>query len=333
VTNLEYRKFGATGLRVTKLCLGTATFGAQCDDDTAFAILDRADDLGISFIDTADKYPLGSGPESAGITESIIGRWWRGRRDQFILASKVHGRTGTRPWDAGLSRRHIVSALEASLRRLQTDYLDLYQLHRPDPLTPIEETLSVLTDFVRAGKVRYVGCSNFLPYQVARALGKSEARALVPFSSVQARYNLLFRQHERELLPLCREENLALITYNALAGGMLTGKHTPDGESITGTRFTQSGVAQLYRDRYWHAEAFDAVDRLREVADQAGLPLPTLSVAWLLSRPSITSVILGATGPNQLDCAGAASSVRLELDVLAKLDAITAQFRTGDVMQ
>ncbi len=187
---------------MTKLCLGTATFGAQCDDDTAFAILDRADDLGISFIDTADKYPLGSGPESAGITESIIGRWWRGRRDQFILASKVHGRTGTRPWDAGLSRRHIVSALEASLRRLQTDYLDLYQLHRPDPLTPIEETLSVLTDLVRAGKVRYVGCSNFLAYQVARALGKSEARALVPFSSVQARYNLLFRQHERELLPL-----------------------------------------------------------------------------------------------------------------------------------
>jgi 1-deoxyxylulose-5-phosphate synthase len=331
VTDMEYAAFGTTGLRVSRFCLGTATFGGQCDEAASFAILDRADELGISLIDTADKYPLGSGPDSAGVTESIIGRWWRGRRDRFILASKVHGPTGSMPWDSGLSRRHIVAALDASLRRLRTDYLDVYQLHRPDPLTPIEETLSVLTDLVRAGKVRYVGCSNFLAYQVARALGKSEARGLVAFSSVQPRYNLLFRQHERELLPLCAEEGLAVLAYNALAGGMLTGKHRRSG-SASGTRFGSGGAAALYRERYWHDEAFDAVTRLAAVADGAGLTLPALAVAWLLSRPAVTSVILGATHPAQLDTA-VAGAAPLPPDVLARLDDLTARFRTGDAVQ
>lgn len=333
MTGMEYAAFGTTGLRVSRFCLGTATFGGQCDEAASFAILDRADELGISFIDTADKYPLGSGPDSAGVTESIIGRWWRGRRDRFVLASKVHGPTGPMPWDSGLSRRHIVAALDASLRRLRTDYLDVYQLHRPDPLTPIEETLSVLTDLVRAGKVRYVGCSNFLAYQVARALGKSEARGLVAFSSVQPRYNLLFRQHERELLPLCAEEGLAVLAYNALAGGMLTGKHRRDGESVAGTRFAEGGAGALYRERYWHDEAFDTVTRLAAIADGAGLTLPALAVAWLLSRPAVTSVILGATHPAQLDTAVPAGAASLSPDVLAKLDGLTARFRTGDAVQ
>ncbi len=330
MTRIDHAPYGTTGLQVSRFCLGTATFGGQCDDKTSFDIMNRANELGISFFDTADKYPLGSGSESAGITESIVGKWLKGRRQSFILASKVHGPTGPQPWDRGLSRKHIIAALDDSLRRLQTDYLDIYQLHRPDPLTPIEETLSVLTDLVRSGKVRYIGCSNFLAYQIALALGKSEARGLVRFSSVQPRYNLLFRQHERELLPLCREENLAVLAYNALAGGMLTGKHTRDGTSVGGTRFAETGAGQLYRDRYWHDEAFETVEQIRILAQKAGLLLPVLATAWLLSRPGLTSVILGATRPEQLDLAASASSVNLDLDLLDELDIVTARFREGE---
>jgi aryl-alcohol dehydrogenase (NADP+) len=324
---------GRTGLPVGRFVLGTATFGAQCDEAASFAILDHADDLGIDMLDTADKYPIGSGWESAGATESIIGKWLQGRRDRFLVATKVHGRTGPRPWDQGLSRRHVIDAAEASLRRLGTDRIDLYQLHRPDPATPIEETLGALDDLVRAGKVRYVGCSNFLAYQVARALGRSELHRFAAFASVQARYNLLFREHERELFPLCCEESLGVLAYNALAGGMLTGKHRPDGTSAAGTRFDAPGAGGLYRQRYWHDEAFDAVERLGALAGEAGFTLPVLATAWLLGRPGLTSVILGATRPDQLDLAAAARGVDLGIDLLAELDAVTARFRQGDAIQ
>ncbi|MCW2542213.1 MAG: NADP-dependent oxidoreductase domain protein [Frankiales bacterium] len=328
-----YRAFGRTGLQISSFGLGTATFGGQCDEAQSFAIMDRADELGISFFDTADKYPIGSGPERAGVTETIVGRWWRGRRDQFILASKVHGTTGPRPWDGGLSRRHIMAAVDASLRRLQTDYLDIYQLHRPDPLTPIEETLVALTDIVRSGKVRYVGCSNFLAYQLALALGKSETHGLARLSSVQPRYNLLFRQHERELLPLCEQEGLAALTYNALAGGMLTGKHTRDGAALAGSRFANEGAGQLYRDRYLHDDAFDVVDRIRTLAGDLGMSMATLATAWVQSQPVVTSVILGATNPQQLDIAAAAGEVDLDAAVLDELDQLTRRFRMGDDIQ
>lgn len=329
----QYAVLGRTGLPVTRFCLGTATFGGQCDEQESFAILDRADELGIGVLDTADKYPIGSGWELAGMTEQILGRWLKGRRDRFLLATKVHGATGPRPWDGGLSRRHVLDGCEASLRRLGTDRIDLYQLHRPDPLTPIEETLGALDDLVRAGKVRYVGCSNFLAYQVARALGRSELHRFARFASVQARYNLLFREHERELLPLCREESLGVLVYNALAGGMLTGKHRRDGTSASGTRFADTGAGGLYRERYWHDEAFDAVDRIRSLADAAGIPTAVLATAWLLARPGVTSVILGATRPAQLDLAVAAAQARPEPDLLAELDALTVQFRQGDAVQ
>lgn len=329
----EYAVLGRTGLPVTRFVLGTATFGGQCDENESSAILDRADELGIGVLDTADKYPIGSSWESAGVTETIVGRWLEGRRDRFLLASKVHGRTGPRPWDGGLSRRHVIDGLEASLRRLRTDRIDLYQLHRPDPATPIEETLGALDDLVRAGKVRYIGCSNFLAYQVARALGRSESHRFARFASVQARYNLLFREHERELFPLCREESLGVLAYNALAGGMLTGKHRPDGSSAAGTRFDEPGAAQLYRQRYWHDDAFDAVAAIRALADAAGLTMPVLATAWLLSRPGLTSVILGATRPDQLDLAEAARGVELGADLLAELDSVTVRFRRGDAIQ
>jgi aryl-alcohol dehydrogenase (NADP+) len=333
VTELPSTPLGRTGMPVSRLALGTATFGGQCDEQASRAILDRADHLGITLLDTADKYPIGSSWQSAGVTEEILGRLLRGRRDRFIVATKVHGPTGPRPWDQGLSRRHLVTALEDSLRRLQTDWVDLYQLHRPDPATPIEETLAALDDLVHAGKVRYVGCSNFLAYQVARALGKSEARGWVRLASVQPRYNLLFRQPERELLPLCREEGLGVLTYNALAGGLLSGKHRRDESTVADTRFADPGVGELYRGRYWSEDAFAAVDRIRELASAAGVGMPALATAWLLAQPAVTSVVLGATKPEHLDLAGESVAVRPDDALLAALDEVTACFRAGDAVQ
>jgi 1-deoxyxylulose-5-phosphate synthase len=332
VTGPDTAVLGRTGLPVSRLALGTATFGGQCDEAASVAILDRAEDLGITLLDTADKYPIGSGWESAGGSEAIVGRWLRSRRERFLVATKVHGRTGPQPWDQGLSRRHVVAAVEQSLRRLQTDWIDLYQLHRPDPATPIEETLGALDDLVTAGKVRYVGCSNFLAYQVARALGKSEAHGWVRLATVQPRYNLLFRQHERELLPLCREEGLGVLAYNGLAGGLLTGKHRRDETSTAGTRFADPGAGALYRDRYWTDEAFVAVERIRELASAAGLSMPVVATAWLLGRPGVTSVILGATRPAHLEVAAEVTGVRLDGDLVAALDEATVGFRAGRVV-
>ena len=330
---MEHRMLGSTGLPVSRLVLGTATFGGQCDEETSHRILDRAVELGITTIDTADKYPLGSAFEKAGITEEIVGRWLRARRHEVVVATKVHGPTGPMPWQRGLGRRHIVEAIDASLRRLHLEAIDLYQLHRPDPATPILETLETLDALVRAGKVRYVGCSNFLAYQVAQALGRSEANRLVRLASVQPRYNLLFRQHERELLPLCVEEGLGVLTYNLLAGGLLTGKHSLDRPPAPGSRFDSSDAADLYRERYWHDEAFDAVAALTEEADALGATLPQLATAWVAAQPAVTAIVVGATRPEQLDVMVGGLGLRLDDGALARLDAITRRFRWGDAVQ
>ena len=189
---MDHVRLGQTGLQVSKLCLGTMTFGLQCDESTSEAILDHAAEGGIDFIDTSDVYPLGGDFTTQGHTEDILGRWLAGKRDRFVVATKCFGRTGPAPFDGGNSRKHIFDAIEASLRRLQTDYIDLYQLHGFDRDTPIDETLGALDDLVRQGKVRYIGCSNFLTYQLVRAIGRSEALRLARFDSVQPRYNLLF---------------------------------------------------------------------------------------------------------------------------------------------
>ncbi len=207
---MQHVQLGRAGLKVSRLCLGTMTFGLQCDETTSRAILDAAAEAGITFIDTADVYPLGGTLETVGRTEEIIGRWLQGRRDQFIIATKCANKVGPAEWQQGASRKHILWAIDRSLKRLGTDYVDLYQIHHYDAATPIEESLEALDIVVRSGRARYVGCSNFLAWQVARALGKSEARGLARFATVQPRYNLLFRQIERELLPLCLEEGLGV---------------------------------------------------------------------------------------------------------------------------
>src|SRR5262245_6649741 len=287
---MDQVRFGRTGLRVSRLCLGTMTFGFQCDDETSFAIMVAADDSGISFFDTADVYPLGAPAELVGRTEELVGDWMnRGerRRDDVILATKCFGRSGPHTWDQGNSRKNVMRAIDASLRRLRTDYVDLYQIHFFDGGTPIDETLGVMDDLVRAGKVRYIGCSNTLAYQLARSIGRSELHGIARFESVQPRYNLLFRENERELFPLCGEEDVAVIPYNPLAGGVLTGKHRP-GPPTEGTRFTLGRAQEMYRERYWQDQMYASVDELRATAEDCGVPLTTLAVQWVLTNPVIT---------------------------------------------
>ena len=330
VQAMEHTRLGRTGLQVSRLCLGTMTFGLQCDEPTAVAILDRAADGGIDFLDTSDAYPLGGELSTRGVTEEILGRWLQGRRDRFIVATKCFVPTGPAPFDAGNSRKHIMSAVEASLRRLQTDYIDLYQLHGYDLATPIDETIGALDDLVHQGKVRYVGCSNFLTYQLVRAIGRTETLRLARLDSVQPRYNLLFRQIEREMLPFCREEGVGVIPYNPIAGGLLSGKHTRSAPPPDGGRFTLGTAGGIYQQRYWHDREFDTVEQLRAVADEAGVSLVTLSVAWVLANKAITAPIIGASRPEQLDASLAALELSLGDDLKRKLDEITHEYRMGD---
>ena len=327
---MRHTRLGRTGLSVSRLCLGTMTFGLQCDEAASRAILDRAAAGGITFLDTADVYPVGGGLETVGRTEEIVGRWLEGRRQDFVVATKCAGAMSARPWDRGASRKHVLDAIDGSLRRLRTDYVDLYQLHHWDAQTPIDESLRVLDDVVRAGKARYVGCSNFHAYQVARALGKSEALGLARFDSVQPRYNLLFRQIERELLPLCREEGIGVIPYNPLAGGFLSGKHRRDAGPTAGTRFTLGNAAERYQDGYWHEREFETVEALRPLAAEAGMPLARLAVAWMLAEPAITSPIVGASRPEQLDDVLPATEKPLDAALKARLDEMTREYRWGD---
>jgi 1-deoxyxylulose-5-phosphate synthase len=306
------------------------TFGLQSDEPTAVAILDRAAEGGIDFLDTSDAYPLGGDLPTRGVTEEIIGRWLRGKRDRFIVATKCFAPTGPAPFDAGNSRKHIMSAVDASLRRLQTDYIDLYQLHGYDNATPIDETLGALDDLVHQGKVRYVGCSNFLTYQLVRAIGRSETLGLCRFDSVQPRYNLLFRQIEREMLPFCGEEGVGVIPYNPIAGGLLSGKHNSAAPPPEGSRFTLGLAAQIYQDRYWHEREFETVEKLRKLADQAGVGLITLSVAWVLANKAVTAPIIGASRPEQLGASLAAVEYVLDPGLKQQLDELTHEYRMGD---
>ena len=327
---MQHVRLGRTGLNVSRICLGTMTFGLQVDEDGSRAILDHAYEKGITFLDAADAYPLGGDLTTAGGTEEILGRWLHGRRSDFVVATKCFAPMGKNPWDAGNSRRHIMDAVDASLRRLQTDFIDLYQLHFDDRNVPLEESLQALDDLVRVGKVRYVGCSNFLAYRLATALGKSATLGITRFDSVQPRYNLIFREFERELLPLCLDEGVGVIPYNPIAGGLLSGKHDRSKPPEEGTRFTLGNAGAMYQDRYWHDNVFDTVDELVKIANDAGIPLPTLAVAWTLQHPAITAPIVGASRPEQLDATIAAVDAKLEPDLIDRLNEVTAAYRRGD---
>jgi aryl-alcohol dehydrogenase-like predicted oxidoreductase len=331
---VQYRKFGRTGLTVSRLCLGTMTFGLQTDESVSRSIMDRAADAGVNFIDTANVYPLGGTEDVAGRTEEIVGRWLKdapARRGEFILATKAVGKMGPSAWDQGASRKHLLDAIDASLKRLNTDYVDLYQLHSDDLDTPLDETLEALDTIVRQGKARYVGVSNFLAYRLATALGRSDVLRVARFISVQPRYNLLFRQIERELLPLATDEHLAVIPYNPLAGGLLTGKHRHDAAPAEG-RFTATvgKAGAMYQQRYWHEREFETIEKLKQIAAETGESLTKTSVAWVLANPAVTSAIIGASRPDQLTDTLAAIDLTLDAGLKAKLDDATLEYRWGD---
>lgn len=322
---MKIKRLGRTGLKVSEICLGTMTFGNQCDEPASHAIMDKAFEHGVTFFDTADVYPLGGTLESKGRTEEFIGSWLKGRREQVVLATKFNGEMGAGPNDRGGSRKHIFQAIEASLRRLQTDYIDLYQMHSPDLETPLDETLKALDDLVHSGKVRYIGCSNYPAWMLTKALWISDKLGLAPFDSAQPRYNLLFRHIEAELLPLALDQGIGVISYNPLAGGLLTGRYQAKQSVEQGTRFALQNAGQLYRARYWHEAQMQAVDQLKQVCDERKVAITQVAVAWVLAQPAITSAIVGASKAEQLDQSLPAVDLTLNEDLLAACDDIWYQ--------
>lgn len=320
---MQKRKMGKHGLEVSALCLGTMTFGLQVDEKSSRDILDKAVDHRVSFMDTADAYPLGGDVSTIGETEAIIGRWMKdkGNRDEVILATKCFAPTKRGLNNMGLSRKHIIDAVDASLRRLQTDYIDLYQSHGFDPNTPIEESLRAFDDLVTAGKVRYVGCSNYPAWRLGEALRAAERIGVAGYACLQPRYNLLYREIETELLPLCVDQGVGVIVYNPLAGGFLSGKYKPNQAPEEGTRFTLGTAAERYQARYWQDSQFQAVETLKEIVLAKGLDLVSVAVAWVLSQPGITSAIIGASRPDQLDSNIAALSVEFDDELTQACDA------------
>ncbi len=316
---MHYRRLGRTGLRVSAFCVGTSNFGYQTEKAEAFAILGAAAEAGVNFVDTADMYP--GGTDTVGVTEEIVGEWLAQRpRDTIVLASKCWGETGSGPNDRGLSRAHILNAVEASLRRLGTDYIDLYHAHFPDPNTPIDETLQAFDDLIRWGKVRYVGASNFHAWELAAALRASDRLGSAQFVCNQQRYSVLYREIEDEVLPLCRHEGLGVTVYNPLAGGLLSGKYQSTDDLREGTRFTLGNVAAGYQERYWDDEHFREVRRLKDYFAEQGVALAHAAIAWTLAQDGITSAIVGASRREQIEDSLKAGAVELSQADLAFCD-------------
>ncbi len=320
---MDKRRMGRYGLEVPALCLGTMTFGLQVAEAESRTILDKAFDNRLSFLDTSDAYPLGGSLETMGETEAIIGRWMKdkGNREDLIIATKCFAPTRRGPNNWGLSRQHIMESVEKSLGRLGTDYIDLYQSHGFDPYTPLDETLRAFEDLITTGKVRYVGCSNYRAWQLGEALRTADRLGVGGYVSIQPRYNLLYRDIEVDLLPLCLDQGIGVISYNPLAGGFLSGKYKPGQEPEDGTRFTLGTAADRYQARYWHDAQFQAVEALKAVVEGKGLDMVSVAVAWVLNQPAITSAIIGASHPDQLDANLAALEVTFDEELTGACEA------------
>jgi len=314
---MEYVRLGKTGLKVSRICLGTMTYGSSkwrdwvLDEEKARPFYKRALEKGINFFDTADMYSL-------GVSEEVTGRALRdfAKRDEVVVATKVFNRMGPDPNAAGLSRKHILAGIDGSLRRLGMDHVDLYQIHRWDPETPIEETLEALNDVVRAGKARYIGASSMYAWQFMKALAISDRHGWARFDSMQNHYNLVYREEEREMIPLCINQGVGVIPWSPLARGFLAGNRTKEKSGTT----TRSKSDEYAHNMYYQDDDFTVVDRLRTVAAQAGCTLPQAAVAWMLSKPGLTAPIVGASKPEHLDQAIAAVSVHLTPDQVKTLE-------------
>ena len=314
---MNYRFMGKTGLRVTELCLGAMTFGREADEETSFRILDRFIEAGGNFIDTADVY-------TRGASEEIVGRWLKGKsRDDLVIATKVRFPMGEGPNEAGLSRKHILAGVEASLRRLGTGYIDLYQVHCWDRATPLEETLSTLDSLVQSGKVRYIGASNFSGWQLQKAIDLCRANGWEPFTCLQPQYNLLCRSTEWELLPLCQNEGLGVIPWSPLRGGWLSGKFRRGMTApLAGSRIEkaeQEGWSEAW-SRYNNEHTWGVIDALLAVAGQAGKSPAQVAINWLLQQPAVTAPIIGARTMEQLEDNLAAAGWTLTAEQIARLD-------------
>lgn len=314
---MEYRRLGRTGLKVSEVCLGTMTFGTVgwgIDEEDAKSIVDLARSAGINFFDTANSY-------AQGRSEEILGRLLKGSRDKSIIATKVFNPMGTDINDSGTSRWHIIRAVEASLRRLQTDYIDLYQIHHVDRETTTEERLRALDDLVRQGKVRYIGVSNEYAWRLCDALGISEAQNLARYECLQPLYNLLTRDVEEEILPLCRDKQLGVIVWGPLAGGYLTGKYQSGSAPEKQTRFGQTNSMMR---RFFSPQAEDIVTTLRSLADSLGRSMAQVALRWVLDQDGITSVIVGARSADQMRSNFGCTGWTLPAEGLRKLNEVSA---------
>ena len=318
---MDYRNLGRTGLKVSALCMGTMQFGWSVDEMETHRILSRTVEAGINFIDTADIYSKWVDGNSGGVAEEYIGRWMKQAkvpRERLVIATKVRGEMGDGPNGEGLSRVHIMQAVEASLRRLGTDYIDLYQTHWPDESTPIEETLRAMDDLVRQGKARYVGASNYKAWELMQALWASDQHGLVRYDSLQPHYNLIHRaEFERELRAVCETYGIGVIPYSPLAGGFLTGKYRRD------TPLPDSQRAEG-RQKYLTEQNFVVLDKLDEIASAHNATVTQVALTWLLADPVITSPIIGATSIAQLEENLGALDVKLTVDEKHVLDVMTA---------
>jgi aryl-alcohol dehydrogenase (NADP+) len=324
---VEVIRLGRTGLSVSRLCLGTMLFGSQVDETQSIAILDEAERLGIDFLDTADVYPVPVGPATWGRSEEIAGRWLRGRRDRFVVATKCVNRVGPGANDAGGSRKHVIEACERSLRRLQTDRVDLYYLHHAELAAPIDEAMEALDRLVRDGKVLYAGLSNFDAWQLALALVAIAEGGLCRLAALQPRHSLLHRVSERDLFPLARAAGIGVVPYNPLAAGMLAGRYRRAAGAPEGSRFARGDWGRMYQERYWSERMFDVVEVLEAVAREEGLTPAQAALAWMLQQEAVSAPIVGASRPEQLRDSAGAVGRRLSPAQLTRLDGVSAAFR------
>jgi aryl-alcohol dehydrogenase-like predicted oxidoreductase len=317
MTNVDQVRLGACGLHVSRVCLGMMSYGNDSDrpwvldEAAAEPIIRRAVEGGITFFDTADVYSRGASEVATG---RLVGKLLS--RDEAVIATKVHGQMTPGPNGRGLSRKHVLAAIDASLQRLGMDYVDLYQIHRWDPHTPIEETMEALHDVVRAGKARYIGASSMFAWQFARAQRVAERHGWTRFVSMQNHYNLLYREEEREMIPQCVHQGVGIIPWSPLARGFLTGTRTREGERRT-TRAETDGFQDVL---YGRPEDFDVIDRLGEVAAQRGVAPAQMALAWLLHKPGVTAPIVGATKLEHLEDALAAAELALSAEEIARLE-------------
>ncbi|MGE0625561.1 MAG: aldo/keto reductase [Pseudomonadales bacterium] len=333
---MKTNRLGRSGIVVSDICMGTMTFGTGADEKTAFEILDRSFDAGIDFYDTAENYPVPPDPEYAGRTEEIVGRWMKTKpRDALIIATKVSGpshgwiKAAVRSGKTSLDRHNIVRAVEASLQRLQTDYVDLYQTHWPDHGTPYEEVLLALDDLVQAGKVRIIGCSNESTWGLTKSLMVSEQLGIARYETIQNNFSLNNRRFEDELAQACRQEQVSLIPYSPLAGGVLSGKYN-DGARPPGARFTRylelGGRQAVMAARFVNDKSLAATAKFAAIAAEAGLSPVTLATAWSKQHDFVASTIVGATRVEQLDDIFKAADVTLSEEVLKRIDQVSKEY-------